>query len=176
MISRLPTGMDAAVLVVQHMPQEFIPTLADRLTQISALPVTVAVDGEPVLAGRVYVAPGVGQMRVRRAQTEVKIEIAAGDPLFGTRTSADPLFQSAAAIFGRRAIGVVLSGMGRDGAEGLRAIRGAGGGAIVQNRETSIIYGMPAAALAAAGADCIAASHEIASAISSLLTPGRRVA
>jgi two-component system chemotaxis response regulator CheB len=178
MISGFPPELEAAVLVVQHMPPEFVTALADRLAQISALPVTVGVDAEPLLAGHVYLAPGDGQMRVRRAHggAEVRIEIDRGGPICGVRTSADPLFRSAAAIFGRQAIGVVLSGMGHDGAEGLRAIRGAGGGAIVQNRATSIIYGMPAAALAAAGADRVAAAAEIASAINSLLAPRRRVA
>jgi two-component system chemotaxis response regulator CheB len=175
-ISGLPGDLDAAVLVVQHMPPEFVPTLADRLSQISALPVTVAANGDTLLASRVYLAPGEGQMRLRRAHGVVEIEIDATGPLCGVRATADPLFQSAAAIFGRRAIGVVLSGMGRDGAEGLRAIRGAGGGAIVQNRATSIIYGMPAAALATAGADRVAASDEIAATIGWLLAPGRRVA
>jgi two-component system chemotaxis response regulator CheB len=175
-ISGLPADLDAAVLVVQHMPPEFVATLADRLEQISALPVTVAADGDPLLASHVYLAPGEGQMRLRRAHGGVEIEIDASGPLCGARTTADPLFQSAATIFGRRAIGVVLSGMGRDGAEGLRAIRGAGGGAIVQNRASSIIYGMPAAALATAGADRVAASDEIAATIGWLLAPGRRVA
>jgi two-component system chemotaxis response regulator CheB len=175
-ISGLPADLDAAVLVVQHMPPEFVPTLADRLSQLSAVPVTVAANGETLLANHVYLAPGEGHMRLRRAHGGVEIEIDAKGPLFGARATADPLFQSAAAIFGRRAIGVVLSGMGRDGAEGLRAIRGAGGGAIVQNRATSIIYGMPAAALATAGADRVAASDEIAATIGWLLAPGRRVA
>jgi two-component system chemotaxis response regulator CheB len=175
-VSGLPADLDAAVLVVQHMPPEFVPTLADRLSQISALPVTVATNGETLLASHVYLAPGEGQTRLRRAHGGVEIEIDARGPHCGVRATADPLFQSAAAIFGRRAIGVVLSGMGRDGAEGLRAIRGAGGGAIVQNRATSIIYGMPAAALATAGADRVAASDEIAATIGWLLAPGRRVA
>lgn len=175
-ISGLPADLDAAVLVVQHMPPEFVPTLADRLEQISALPVTVAADGDALFASHVYLAPGEGQMRLQRAHGAVAIEIGANGRQLGARATADPLFQSAAAIFGRRAIGVVLSGMGRDGAEGLRAIRGAGGGAIVQDRASSIIYGMPAAALATAGADRIAASDEIAAAIGWLLSPGRRVA
>jgi two-component system chemotaxis response regulator CheB len=176
MISGFPPELDAAVLVAQHMPPEFVLALADRLAQISALPVTVGVDAEPLLASHVYLAPGDGQMRVRRAHGGAEVEIEIGDPLCGVQTSADSLFRSVAAIFGRQAIGVVLSGMGHDGAEGLRAIRGAGGGAIVQNRATSIIYGMPAAALAAAGADRVAAPDEIASAVSSFLAPGRRVA
>jgi len=174
--SRLPADLDAAVLVVQHMPPEFIPTLADRLGQLTVLPVTVAANGDPVLSGRLYLAPGGGQLRLRRGTYSVTIEIDSGDPLCGSRPSADPLFQSAARIFGRNAIGVVLSGMGRDGAVGLRSVRGAGGGAVVQDRASSIIYGMPAAALAAPGADAVVPAREIAGAISDLLAANRRVA
>jgi two-component system chemotaxis response regulator CheB len=176
MMSRIPPDFEAAILVVQHMPNEFVPTLADRLGQICPLPVTVARDGETVLAGQVYLSPGDAHMRVRRTTRGIMIQLGSGDPLCGLRASADPLFESVASTFGRRAVGVVLSGMGRDGAEGLRAIRGAGGGAVVQNRETSIIYGMPAAALAAAGADAIVASSDLASAITSVLSLGKRVA
>ena len=176
MMSRLPPDFDAAILVVQHMPNEFVPTLADRLGQICPLPVSVARDGETVLGGHVYLAPGDAHMRVRRTTSGMVIEVGGSDPLCGVRASADPLFRSIASTFGRRAVGVVLSGMGRDGAEGLRAIRGAGGGAVVQNRATSIIYGMPAAALATAGADAIAASSDLAGAISSVLSLGKRVA
>jgi two-component system chemotaxis response regulator CheB len=176
MMSRLPSDFDAAILVVQHMPNEFVPTLAERLGQISPLPVTVAHDGDALLAGHVYLGPGDAQMRVRASANGIIIEVGSSDPLCGSRASADPLFRSVASTFGRRAVGVVLSGMGRDGAEGLRAIRGAGGGAVVQNRATSIIYGMPAAALATAGADAIAASSDLADTISSVMSLGKRVA
>jgi two-component system chemotaxis response regulator CheB len=175
-VSRLPADLDAAIVIVQHMPTEFIPTLGDRLAQISALPVSVAVESELLTAGQIYIASGEGQARIEKSGRGATIEIEAGDPLFGARAQADPLFSSAAAVFGKRAVGVVLSGMGRDGAEGLRAIRDAGGGAIVQDRASSLIYGMPAAALATAGADRVASSREIADAISSMVTPGRRVA
>lgn len=172
----LSPDLDAAVLIVQHMPSDFIPILAARLGELTSLPVTVAVDGEPVLSGRVYVAPGNGQMRLRRGKSSVTIDVGAGDPISGTRPWADPLFESAARIFGRKTVGVVLSGMGRDGAEGLRAVRGAGGAGVVQDRASSIIYGMPAAALDAAGADAVVPSSEIAAAINDMVTASRRVA
>jgi two-component system chemotaxis response regulator CheB len=175
MMSKLPSGLEAAIVVAQHMPAEFVPTLANRLGQLSALPVTVALDAEVLLASHVYLTPGDGQTRLRRTDDGSVFRVDSGDPLCA-KPAADPLFRSAAEVFGPRAIGVVLSGMGRDGAEGMRAIRGAGGRAIVQDRATSIIYGMPAAALATAGADRIASSHEIASAIKSLMLSGRRVA
>jgi two-component system chemotaxis response regulator CheB len=175
-VSGLSADLDAAVLIVQHMPSEFVPTLAARLRELTSLPVSVAADGQPVLSGHVYVAPGDGQMRLRRGSDSVTIEIDAGDPIFGSRPSADPLFESAARLFGRKTVGVVLSGMGRDGADGLRAIRGAGGWAIVQDRASSIIYGMPAAALDAAGADAVVASGEIAAVINDMVMASRRVA
>ena len=175
-VSGLSPDLDAAVLIVQHMPSEFIPTLSTRLRQLTSLPVTVAADGEPVLAAHVYLAPGSGQMRLRRGTYSVTIEIGAGDPISGCRPSADPLFESAARLFGKKTVGVVLSGMGRDGAEGLRAVRGAGGWAVVQDRGSSIIYGMPAAALDAAGADAVVPSGEIATVINDRLSATRRVA
>lgn len=176
MASRLPANLEAAVVVVQHMPAAFVPTLAERLQRICVLPVSVAHNGEQLFEGHVYIAPGEGQSRVRHGDEGSVLQVDADDPLCPARPSADPLFRSAAEVFGRRSVGVVLSGMGRDGAEGLRAIRGAGGGGVVQNRATSIIYGMPAAALAAAGADSIVSADEIASAITALVSRRRRVA
>ncbi len=175
-VSRLPPDFEAAVLIVQHMPPEFIPTLADRLGQVGPLPVSVATHGEAVLGGHVYLAPGNGQLRVCGGRGAATIEIVAGDPLCGLRPSADPLFETAARVFGRSVIGVVLSGMGRDGSEGLRSVRGAGGAAIVQDRASSIIYGMPAAALATAGADAVVSARRVVDAITALLAHDRRVA
>jgi len=176
-VSRLPAGLDAAVVIVQHMPAEFVPTLADRLGQLSSLGGSVAKDGDSLYAGRIYVAPGDAQVRIRPGgRGAATIRVDAAGPQSGARPAADPLFRSAATVFKRNVVGVVLSGMGRDGADGLRTIRGAGGAAIVQDRASSIIYGMPAAALAAAGADKILPAREIAAAIAGLLSSDRRVA
>ena len=93
--------------------------------------------------------------------------------VWGVKPAADPLFRSAAAVFGSNAVGIVLTGMGRDGSDGLGAIRAAGGGAIVQDEATSTIYGMPAAALEHAGADRVVPLSGIAAAATELLTARR---
>ncbi|HEX6574903.1 MAG TPA: chemotaxis-specific protein-glutamate methyltransferase CheB [Gemmatimonadaceae bacterium] len=175
-VAHLPESLCAAVLVVQHMPTDFLNSLAKRLTQLSPFPVRVAHDAEPVMTGRVYLAPGESHMCVEMRERDAYVRIDNGPPVCGVRPSADPLFKSAAQVFRSNLVGVVLTGMGHDGAEGLKAIRSAGGGAIVQDRASSIIYGMPRAALAVAGADRVVAPRLVGSAITDLLSSRRAVA
>jgi two-component system chemotaxis response regulator CheB len=172
-IPKLPRYLDAAVLVVQHMPSGFTRSLAARLDVLSPMMVTEAEMGTPVVHGHVYVAPGGRHMRVVMDGDSPIIALDDTPPIWGVRPSADPLFRSVAELFGASVVGVVLTGMGRDGAAGLRAIREAGGAGIVQDAATSIIYGMPQAALAAAGADRIAALPDVAPAIAELVTRRR---
>jgi two-component system, chemotaxis family, protein-glutamate methylesterase/glutaminase len=165
-LPHLPRELDAAVLVVQHMPKGFTRSLAQRLDALSPLRVTEACAEEQVKHGHVYVAPGGHHMRVARDSAGVPtIQLDDSPPVWGVRPAADPLFRSIAAVFGDAVVAAVLTGMGRDGAEGLRAIRTAGGRGIVQNRETSTIYGMPHAALQLAGADRIVALDDVAGTI-----------
>ncbi|MHB1862026.1 MAG: protein-glutamate methylesterase/protein-glutamine glutaminase [Gemmatimonadaceae bacterium] len=160
----LPRTLDAAVFIVQHMPAGFTRSLAKRLDAMGPLPVHEAEQGQVVESGHVYVAPGGHHMRVVGG-AEPTIALLDSAPVWGVRPSADPLFHSVAELFGPRAVGVVLTGMGRDGADGLRAIRDAGGRAVVQDRATSTIYGMPQAALQQAGADRVAPLGGVAAAI-----------
>ena len=171
-VPNLPRGLGAAVLVVQHMPAGFTKSLAQRLHALSKLPVSEAEAGEPVLTDRVYLAPGGRHMSVTGSIGAATIALDDSAPIWGVRPSADPLFRSVADRFRADTVAVVLTGMGRDGAEGTRAIRAAGGRAVLQDRATSTIFGMPNAALQVAGADRIAGLGEIAPAIVAMLSVG----
>ena len=168
-IPSLPADLEAAVFIVQHMPAGFTKSLAARLDLMSRLRVAEAEDGEPVENNRIYLAPGGRHMRVVPGARGHAIALDDSPAMWGVRPAADPLFSSVARRFGRAAVGVVLTGMGRDGAEGLRVIRSAGGMGIVQDQATSTIYGMPQAALQRAGAERVVPLSEVGPAIVSLL-------
>jgi two-component system chemotaxis response regulator CheB len=161
----LPSDLGAAVLIVQHMPPGFTSTLAERLSGLASLPVEEASGGETVRPGRVWLAPGDFHMRVRRIDGTVKITLDQRESMWGTRPAADALFPSVAEAFGGRSVGVVLTGMGRDGANGLAAIRASGGRTIAQDKATSVVYGMPGRAVEQGAAEHIVSLDGIAGAI-----------
>ncbi|HKS06570.1 MAG TPA: chemotaxis response regulator protein-glutamate methylesterase [Gemmatimonadaceae bacterium] len=164
-IPMLPRDLGAAVVVVQHMPTGFTRSFAARLDAMSRVPVSEAEHGALIRAGRVYLAPGGRHMRVALDGSAPHVVLDDAPPMWGVRPAADPLMTSVADVFGAASVGVVLTGMGRDGADGLHAIRRVGGGAIVQDRETSTVYGMPHAALERAGADSVRPLDAVAGAI-----------
>ena len=149
LFAALPAALHAAVLVVQHIPRGFTRSLAERLDARSAFPVREATDGDPIEPGRVLIAPAGIHTRLRRRGERVRVVLAEEPREALHRPSADVLMASAAAIYGPRAVGVVLTGMGSDGTEGLRAIRDAGGHTLAESEETCVIFGMPKAAAAA---------------------------
>lgn len=164
-VPQLSRSLQSAVLMVQHMPAGFTKSMARRLNLVSPLHIDEAEDGEPVVSGRGYIAPGGRHMSVTSDASGPVITLADTPPVWGVRPAADVLFKSAANVFGASSLAVVLTGMGRDGADGARVIREAGGRAIVQDRESATIWGMPAAAMQQAGADRVAPLSEVGRAI-----------
>jgi two-component system chemotaxis response regulator CheB len=163
-IPALPGDLDCAVVVVQHMPPEFTAALAKRLDALSALTVAEAADGDRLRQGKVYIAPGGRHLNVEPPGVLRTVDT---PPVNGCKPSADVTMQSAARILGYRAIGVVMTGMGRDGAEGLRAIRTAGGRTIAQDEASCVVFGMPRAAIELGVVDRVVTLEAIAAAIRS---------
>ncbi|MDZ4064639.1 MAG: chemotaxis response regulator protein-glutamate methylesterase [Coriobacteriia bacterium] len=146
--SGLNSAIPAAFLLVQHLPAGFTASLARRLSSASDIPVLEAREGMVVRQGTAYVAPYGVHMTVTRTDRNVcRLLLEDSEPVHGVRPAADPLFEAVARTYGERSVGVVLTGMGSDGAQGMVAIRDAGGETIVQNEETSVVWGMPGAAV-----------------------------
>ena len=135
------------ILIVQHMPPAFTKSFAARLDKNSALTVVEARDGEPVLAGHAYVAPGGHHLKVTPGQKGLMCRVQDGSLVSGHKPSVDVLFQSVAKHVGARSVGVILTGMGRDGAEGLLAMRDTGAVTFGQDQASCTVYGMPRAAM-----------------------------
>jgi two-component system chemotaxis response regulator CheB len=157
-LTGLPASMPA-VLIVQHMPAMFTGSFARRLDGLCALRVKEAEHGERVEPGTVYIAPGHSHLSIRRGGTGFQCELAQSDPVNRHRPSVDVLFDSAATLMGRAAVGVLLTGMGRDGAAGLLRMAQAGAWTIAQDEASCVVYGMPReAALLGAAREVVALS------------------
>jgi two-component system chemotaxis response regulator CheB len=147
-LSQIPADFAASTLIVQHMPEGFTEMFARRLDECCALDVHEARSGDLLLAGRVLICPGNRHMMVRRMPRGDMVVLSDGPPMNGHRPSADVLFHSVAQEFGLTSIGVIMTGMGDDGAEGLGAIKAAGGMTVAQSEDTCVVGGMPRAAIA----------------------------
>ncbi len=147
MLSQIPPEFPASFVVIQHMPEGFTEMFAKRLDECCALDVQEAKSGDLLVAGRVLICPGNRHMMVRRMPRGEMAILSDGPPINGHRPSVDVLFHSVAQDFGLTAVGILMTGMGEDGAEGLGAIRSAGGVTIAQSEETCVVPGMPRAAI-----------------------------
>jgi two-component system chemotaxis response regulator CheB len=143
-LSRLPKDFPAPLLIVQHIAAGFVQGFADWLAKSSRLPVKIAAHGEDLLPGRAYIAPDDFQMGVENGG---RIILSSSKPENGLRPSVSWMFRSVSEVFGKNAIGVLLTGMGKDGAQELKLMRERGAVTIIQDKESSIVYGMPGEAV-----------------------------
>jgi two-component system, chemotaxis family, protein-glutamate methylesterase/glutaminase len=146
-LSQIPADFPASFVIVQHMPEGFTEMFARRLDECCALTVQEAHSGDLLIAGRVLICPGNRHIAVRRMPRGDMAVLSDGPPVNGHRPSADVLFNAVAQEFGPASIGVIMTGMGEDGAEGLGAIKTAGGLTIAQSEDTCVVSGMPRAAI-----------------------------
>jgi len=141
----LPADVQLPILITQHMPATFTTLLAGHITKHSGRDCREGENGEPVVPNRVYLAPGDRHMSLHPAAAGATIRLTDDPPVNFCRPSVDPLFFSAAKIYGAKVIAVMLTGMGSDGLDGARAVVTAGGNLIAQNEETCVVWGMPRA-------------------------------
>jgi two-component system chemotaxis response regulator CheB len=147
LLSQIPGDFPASLVVVQHMPEGFTEMFARRLDECCAMDVHEAKSGDLLVAGRVLICPGNRHIMVRRMPRGDMAVLSDGPAVNGHRPSADVLFHSVAQEFGLTAVGVIMTGMGDDGAEGLGAIKAAGGMTLAQSEDTCVVSGMPHAAI-----------------------------
>jgi len=141
------------IVIVQHMPEHFTRSFAERLNTICAVEVKEAENGDSVMPGRALIAPGNYHMVLRRSGANYMVEVKSGPLVSRHRPSVDVLFKSVARYAGRNAVGVILTGMGRDGAQGLLEMKQAGAATIAQDEASCVVFGMPREAIALGAAD-----------------------
>jgi two-component system chemotaxis response regulator CheB len=161
-VPQLKLAGRAALVIVQHMPDGFTGALAEQLTEAAGFPIREARAEDATGAGAALLAPGGTHLLLDRTG---RVQLRPDAPVHGVRPAADPTLVSAAQAFGPRAIGVVLTGMGRDGAKGLAAVKAAGGSTLAQDRASSLVYGMPKAAVELGVVDTVSPLDRIAAVI-----------
>jgi len=161
-LSRLPGDFPLPIVVVQHMPSVFTRAFADRLDGCCALHVKEAEEGDGILSGRVLIAPGDFHMTVTRCDTRPKVSLDRREPVLGHRPSVDVLMHSVAREYGARGIGLIMTGMGKDGAKGIGTLHQRGGHIIAQDPSSSVIFGMNREVIQNGDADEVVALGRIA--------------
>ncbi|GGE01145.1 chemotaxis response regulator protein-glutamate methylesterase of group 2 operon [Tsuneonella deserti] len=175
LLGALPKSFDLPILVVQHLPESFMETLARQLSGAAGRPAVVAGAGTPIERGRIHVAPGQGHMIVRREGPLLVTGVSHHAVPSGCVPSVDPLFESLADAVGARALGVVLSGMGRDGAIGAARLVQAGGILFAQDAASSAVWGMPRAVAEAGLATAVLPPEQIAARLAAIPSQIRAV-
>ena len=161
-LQKLPEDFPIGIVVVQHMPPIFTKAFAERLDSLCEVSVKEAEDGDEILPGRVLIAPGDFHMTITQYHTGPKAVLSQWEPVNGHRPSVDVLMHSVAREYGERAIGVIMTGMGKDGAEGIRELKQKGGYVIAQDKDSSVIFGMNREVIKNRDADRVAGVTDIA--------------
>ena len=169
-LTALPADAPGAVVVL-HMPERFTLSYAQRLDGLCQVRVKEARDGDPILPGHVLVAPGNHQMKVRRSGACYSVLVDQSEPVNRHRPSVDVLFYTCAQQLGRNVVGVILTGMGGDGARGLLAMRQAGARTVAQDEASCVVFGMPREAIALGAAEKVLPLDQIAYHILQLVGP-----
>ncbi len=168
-LTRLPRNTPG-IVVVQHMPAQFTTSFAQRLDELCQMRVKEAQDGDTVVNGQVLIAPGNFHMLLKRSGARYYVQVKEGPLVHHQRPAADVLFKSVARYAGANAIGIILTGMGKDGAAGLLTMKKAGSVNIAQNEESSVVFGMPKEAINLGAADHVIDINSIADKAISLLS------
>ncbi len=163
-LTKMP-GNAPGMLIVQHMPAHFTTSFADRLNQLCAIEVKEAEDGDTLIPGKALIAPGNYHMLLHRSGAVYYVAVKSGPLVCRHRPSVDVLFKSVARYAGGNAIGVIMTGMGNDGAEGQRAMKDSGADTIAQDEASCVVFGMPKEAIALSAADRVLPLSEIPRAI-----------
>jgi two-component system, chemotaxis family, protein-glutamate methylesterase/glutaminase len=156
------------VIIVQHMPEHFTTSFAERLNSLSKMTVKEAADGDTVMPGRVLLAPGNKHMLLQRSGARYYVQIKDGPLVSRHRPSVDVLFRSAARYAGKNAVGVIMTGMGDDGAKGMLEMKEAGAATIAQDEKSCVVFGMPKVAIELGGVDQVLPLTKIAQAVAGL--------
>ncbi|WP_413724782.1 protein-glutamate methylesterase/protein-glutamine glutaminase [Sodalis sp. RH16] len=162
-----------ALLITQHMPPGFTRSFAERLNKLCQITVKEAEDGERILPGHAYIAPGARHMELARSGANYQIRLHDGPPVNRHRPSVDVLFKSVAQYAGRNAVGVILTGMGNDGAAGLLAMRNAGAYTLAQDEASCVVFGMPREAIAMGGSNEVVPLHQMSQRMMTQISAGQ---
>ena len=164
-ITNLPGNLPCGVVIVQHMPPGFTKSLSERLNSLSSLTVKEAEHNDIIRPGLVFIAPGDYHMTIEREGNKKIIKLNQNPPIGGHRPAVDPMMESIARVYGQRAVGVILTGMGHDGAKGIQAIKQKQGYTIAEDQSTAVVFGMSKSAIELGVVDKIAPLSTIAAEI-----------